>query len=202
MLKKLSLLVIYATSVLAMHSAEININNKDLEISAGIDLGQYNSRVEPDTTFLGFSYIKGADENSERSDGEEASVNGYFELNFLMKKEVKDSGFDVGIGVKTNYTNMSNKSFVTIPLGLEASYVLPIEIPVTVGAMVYYAPESLASADADSFLEYRGYVNAEIIQNGSLVLGFRNLNTNYNIDDKRYDVTYNKSVYFGFKFDF
>ena len=40
MLKKISLITVCAVSVFAMHNAEININDKDLEIGARLDMGQ------------------------------------------------------------------------------------------------------------------------------------------------------------------
>ena len=58
MLKKIGLLCAFSISVFAMHSAEININQKDLEFGLNIDMGQYNRGIEPDTTFVGVTYLK------------------------------------------------------------------------------------------------------------------------------------------------
>lgn len=51
MLKKISLIALGAVSAFAMHSAEVNINNSDLELSAKLDMGQFNESVKPDTIF-------------------------------------------------------------------------------------------------------------------------------------------------------
>jgi len=196
MLKKLSLIALSAISAFAMHSAEININDKDLELRANIDLGQFNSTVEPDTTFVGFTYLNGNDDNAN------ANISGYAEASFLMKREIQDSGVIFGIGIKSNYTKVRNESFMSIPLGLEVGYTLPVDIPVVFGAKIYYAPESLSFSNAESFLEYRTDVSIEVIEKGSLILGYRNIDTNIEISNTTIDANYNESAYFGFRFAF
>lgn len=198
MLKKFTLLACSATAVFAMHSAEININDKDLELGAAFDIGQFNDTVEPDTTFLGFNFLKGSDEHS----ADDADVENLYEANFLMKREVADSGVTFGIGVKANYSKVGDITFSTLPIGLEVGYTFPVEIPVYLGANLYYAPESLAFSDAESYLEYRLEVDVEVIERGSIVVGYRNIDTNVEINTRNEDVNFNKSAYFGFKFAF
>ena len=196
MLKKLSLVAVSAVSAFAMHSAEININNKDLELSAKMDVGQFNYNVEPSTMFIGAKYLNADEDNSDINSGIEA----YYELNFLMQQEINNSGLSIGMGVKANHT----ENFTSIPLGLEASYELPKStfVPISIGASVYYAPEVLAMEDAKNFLEYRAGVDVEVIKNGRIIFGVRVLDTNYEINNKTKNVNYNKSAYMGFKFSF
>ena len=197
MLKKLSLVALSAISAFAMHSAEININDKDLELGVNFDLGQVNETVEPNTTFLGLRYLNASDENANKD------ISGYGEASFLMRREIQNSGVIFGIGVKTNYTKVEDSTFMSIPLGVEAGYTLPISIPVIFGAKVYYAPESLSFSDAESFLEYRVDASIEVIEKGSLIFGYRNIDTNIETTNHYViDANYNESVYFGFKFAF
>jgi len=95
MLKKITLLSLCAASAFAMHSGEININNKDLEIGAKFDLGQFNNAVEPDTVFVGGKFIN-ADEDHAKE--KQNSLDPYFELNFLMMQAVGDQGMSIGMG--------------------------------------------------------------------------------------------------------
>ncbi len=196
MLKKLSLVALSAASAFAMHSAEININNKDLELSAKLDIGQFNYNVEPGTVFVGAKYLKGNEDHSDINSGIEA----YYELNFLMQQEISRSGLSIGMGVKANHT----KNFTSIPLGLEAAFELPKTqlVPIYFGASIYYAPEVLSMEDANNFLEYRVSVDIEVIKNGRITLGYRVLDTNYEANNVTTDVNYNKSAYMGFKFSF
>ena len=204
MFKKIGLILATSISVFAMHSAEININQKDLEFGLNLDMGQYNRGVEPDTTFLGIKYLKASDENSEDEDGETVDLKYFLELNFLIKQEIKSTGLKVGLGVKTNFSKVAGDTFMSVPIGLDVSYELPLKnfIPVEVGGEVYYAPESLSFSDAIEFLEYRIGVNLEVIERGSIFVGYRNLDTNYEISNVKSNITYNKSGYFGFKFEF
>lgn len=194
MLKKIGLVMLGGVSLFAMNNAEININDKDLELDARFDLGQFNETVEVETTFVNFSYIQGNEDHSD------FKTKNYFDLNFLMKREVQDTGVKFGIGVKANYMKVNYKSFITIPLGIELGYKLPTNIPAIIGAKIYYAPESLAYSKAESFLEYRADISVEVIKRGSIVVGYRNIDTN--IQDTEGSQRYNASGYFGFRFDF
>lgn len=190
MLKKISLLALSTVSVFAMHMAEININNSDLEVSGKFDIGQVNEKVEPNTIFLGARYL-----NVDKRHSDISSVEDYYEMNFLMMKNASKN-LKLGLGVKMNHT----KDFTSAPLGVEAAYRLPIEssVPFYVSGSLYYAPKVLSFDKADNYAEYRASIDAEVIKNGFITIGYRNMNTNY----ENRDVEYNKSFYGGFRFLF
>ena len=202
MFKKVALIALSTISAFAMHSAEININDKDLELAVGIDVAQYNHTVEPDTTFVGIKYLKGTKENSEDEYGNNVNTNEYYETSFLMKRAVPNSDIKLGIGMKLNYTRVAGESYMSAPLGIEVGYTLASRIPLSVGAKLYYAPSSLSFAKADNFLEYRLEGAVDIIERGSIIVGYRNLDTNFKITKTTYDVNYNESGYVGFRFAF
>jgi hypothetical protein len=193
MLKKLGLITVCAASAFAMHTAEININDKDLEVSGQFDIGQFNDAVEPNTMFVGAKFLNADEKNS---DNDNANLDPYFEVSFLMMKEMGDSGFKLGLGGKLNYT----ENFSALPLGVEGSYKIPADnlIPMYINAAVYYAPSVLSFSDADSYFETRINYDIEVIDNGKITLGYRKIDTNYDAAD----FTYNDSWYVGFKFNF
>ena len=197
MLKKLSLMTVCAVSVFALHNVELNINDKDLEIGAKLDMGQFNDYTEPNTVFVGVKFLHG---NEDHSDIEKNDIDDFSELNFLMQRDIDSSGLKLGLGVKLNHT----ESFTTIPLGIEASYKLPVGdvTPLYLGASIYFAPEVLAMEDAKSFLEYRVNFDIEVIENGRISLGYRSIDTNYEIKGETYNMNYNRSAHIGFKFAF
>ncbi len=194
MIKKLGLAVLCATSVFAMHSVELNVNDKDIEIGAKLDMGQFSDATEPDTVFVGGKFLHGDDSHSDLKDTDD-----YGELNFLMKREISDTGLSVGLGVKLNCT----KNFSSVPLGAEVNYKLPVggQIPMYIGGYFYYAPSVLTMEDGDSFLEFRFEFDAQIIKNAHVIAGYRSLDTNYDTN-KGGDTNYNKSAYAGFRFAF
>ncbi|WP_457744977.1 YfaZ family outer membrane protein [Sulfurimonas sp.] len=195
MLKKLVLLAIFAVSAFAMHSVEVNINDTDLEVSAKVDLGQFNYNVEPNTTFLGFRIV---DADNTHSSDKKYRNDPYYEANFLMKKPLSSSGLSVGMGVKFNYTT----DFSSVPLGLEATYKVPAKafVPMYVNGSVYYGPRVLSFGTADRYYEYRLSYDIELINNGRVTLGYRSMHTSY--QDVRSNYVYNQAFYFGFKFFF
>lgn len=197
MFKKLGLLVVCAVSAFAMHNVELNVNDKDLEFGAKIDMGQFNENVEPDTVFVGAKILHGSVDNSEFTSS--SQMQDYIEANFLMQRKVEATDLVIGLGVKFNAT----KNFSSVPLGAEASYRLAFsdKFPLYLRGAIYYAPEVLSMQDAKNFLEYRAALDLEVIKNGSVTLGYRSLDTNYD-STKGGDINYNKSVYVGVKFSF
>lgn len=201
MLKKISLFVLSVTSLFAMHTAEINVNEYDLEAGLKLDVGQFNTTVEPDTTFVGIDYIKGSGENDSIV-GDGNDVNTYINFNFMVKQNIRNTGFYVGLGVKAVYTSIDNSDldYMALPIGGELSYVFANTIPVGITLSASYAPQSLSFLDSKDYLEYRFEVFAQLMNRASLYLGYRNIDTNY--EDSSEDYTYNKSGYFGIKFAF
>ncbi|SFV67308.1 hypothetical protein MNB_SM-5-637 [hydrothermal vent metagenome] len=195
MLKKVTLIALLSVSSFAMHSAEVNINDTDLEINAKIDLGQFNENIMPNTTFFGFRMV---DSDKVHSSHKSYKHDPYYELNFLMKRAVSDSGFSIGMGVKWNYTT----DFSSIPLGLEGTYKIPVTnfVPMYLNAEAYYGPKILSFGDANRYYEFRLSYDIELIKNGRVTLGYRSMHTNY--QDARGDYVYNHALYGGFKFFF
>ncbi|MDY0233045.1 MAG: YfaZ family outer membrane protein [Sulfurimonas sp.] len=196
MLKKLGLIALCTASAFAMHSIELNINDKDLEFGAKVDMGQFNDAVDPDTVFVGAKILHADEKHSDfRSNSD---MNDYYEANFLMQRKVGNSDLVIGLGVKFNGT----KNFSSFPLGVEATYkILGGAIPLYIKGVVYYAPEILSLQDAKSFLEYRASLDVELITNGYVTVGYRSIDTNYD-GKKGGDMNYNKSAYIGVKFAF
>jgi len=195
MLKKVTLVALFSASAFAMHSVEVNINDTDLEVNAKFDLGQFNENIMPNSTFLGFRIV---DSDKANSSQQKYKHDPYYELNFLMKRPLSDSGFSVGMGVKFNYTN----DFSSIPLGLEGTYKIPANnfVPMYFNVDGYYGPRILSFGDADRYYEFRLSYDIELIKNGRVTIGYRSMHTNYH--DKRGDYIYNHALYGGFKFFF
>jgi len=195
MLKKISMMTLCAASAFAMHTGEININESDLEISAKFDMGQFNDSIEPDTMFVGGKFLN---VDAKHSSNSNASMDPYFEVNFLMQREVGNAGMTLGMGMKLNYT----KDYSALPLGLEFGYQIPAAdlVPMYLNGSIYYAPSVLSFRDAKDFMEYRISYDIEVIDNGRITLGYRSIDTDY--DGGIGDFNYNKSWYVGFKIGF
>ena len=199
MLRKLLLITATVISAFALHTAEMNINDRDLELGVKFDMGQFDDGIEPGTIFFGGKILNGQQENSKvENGGSWTDFDRYLEVNFLMKRVVGTMGLSVGMGAKLNYT----QDFSSLPLGLEFDYTILTKelVPMSVNGSVYYAPGSLSFLDAKDFLEYRMSFDIEMIENGRVTIGYRNINTNYKTAIG--NVVYNDSFYAGFKFAF
>ncbi|QOP40807.1 YfaZ family outer membrane protein [Sulfurimonas marina] len=194
MLKQLAILSVCAASAFALHTAEININDKDLEVGAQFDMGQFNDTVEPNTMFVGARFLNADGDHSEVKN---ANIDPLVEANLLMMKDVGSTGFRLGMGVKAEFT----ENYTALPLGVEGSYTISSKefVPMHLNAAVYYAPQVLSLRDADSYLETRISFDLEVIPNGNITLGYRNIETNY---ENNQDFRYNRSGYLGFKLKF
>ncbi len=204
MLKKLSIIVACAASAFALHNAELNINDKDLEVGAQFDVGQFNDAVEPDTMFIGAKFLSA---DSTHSTDDVSTINPYFEGNFLIMREVGKLGMSFGMGAKLNYTKVEETDFSALPLGVEFAYKIPAPelVPMSINGSLYYAPQVLSFAEGKDYLEYRIHYDVELIQNAGLTLGYRSLNTTFkdSVGTKnKNSINYNASWYFGFKVKF
>ena len=200
MIKKIGLSALCAVSAFAMHNVELNINDKDIEIGAKLDMGQFIDSVEPDTVFVGGKFLHGDEDHSDVDDGDvRNSVDDYAEMNFMLKRTIENTGLSIGLGVKLNYT----KDFASVPLGAEVSYKLPVggPIPMYIGGCIYYSPAVLTMQDGDNYFEGRFEFDAEVIKNGHAIVGYRKIDTNYDSGHGG-DVVYNQSPYVGFRFAF
>lgn len=196
MLKPIALLSTCALSALAMHTAEININNKDIEAGFRFDMAQQNYAIDPETYMFGLHIISGDPDHSDAVD-----IEPLYEVNFLLQNRLTTNrDLRIGMGIKFEYTKLNSATYMALPLGIEASYRLPIGsvLPVNVGASFYFAPEVLSFNKAQNYMEYRIYTDIEVIKYGYITLGYRNIRT-----DLTYrDMDYNDAMYAGFKFSF
>jgi len=203
MLKTFLLLFTLKFSLFAMHSFELNINEKDLEGEVQLDMGQFNHTIDPDTTFIGLSYLASTAEHSSLN----SDPRGLVRANFLIQGAV--NGFEdliLGMGAKLAYSSVKlgdkNHTFFALPFGLHAKYRLPFDLPLGffVGVEGYYSPQVLSFGDAKNYIESNAFLEIQLIDRGSLIGGYRNIETNYDLSNG--DVRVNESLFAGFKFFF
>ncbi len=199
MLKKLTLLTASAISAFALHTAQLNINDVDLEAGIALDVGQFNQNVEPNTMFIGAKFLN---PDISHAGNTVITINPYFEGNFLIMKAIGDMGMSLGMGAKINYTRVNGKDFSTLPFGAEFSYAIPAPklIPMSLSGSIYYAPKVLSFANAKDYLEYRLHYDVEFIENVGVTVGYRNMNTNFDVVNG--NLNYNTSWYGGVKVKF
>ncbi len=191
MLKKLLLSLALGSSLFAMHDASLNLNNEDIEAKANIDLGELNQSDYPDIYFLTLGFLK-ADNKEDASS--------LLEAGFMLRQDVNGvDGLRMAVGIKGTYTKLGSLKHAAAPLGAELAYTLPIDVmPVVLSGTFYYAPSVLTFKDADKYKEARVELGLNLMDHGTLFVGYRYIDTDY--DAVNY--TYNDSGYIGFRVKF
>lgn len=199
-MKKILSAVVASTLLLgAGNVAELNINETDLEIGVKMSIATPLMDSVRKSEF-GIKFMKVDAENSSGFTGTDLDY--YGEMNWVVSQDIGNEGLRLGVGAKLNIT----EDFITMPWGLEGSYDLKqtLNYPVSIKASVYYAPQVLSFSSAESYFENRVEIEANVIDDVSLVLGYRNIKTNY--EDATTvgseDFTYNEAAYFGVKMNF
>jgi hypothetical protein len=195
MLKKVILSGLIAVSAYAAHQIEANVNDKEVEGQIRLDLGRMGNAMS--NTYIGARFLNGDNNNSQSISDPDPLM----EVSFMVMRPVQGvPGLKLGLGIKAEYTDIDGQRYAAIPLGAEAELRLPINTPFPfyLGGALYYAPSALTFKEGDGYFETRIHLDAEPIQNGRIMVGYRKIDT----DLKSRDVTYNDSWYFGMRLDF
>ncbi|PHS33925.1 MAG: hypothetical protein COA92_02470 [Sulfurovum sp.] len=184
--KKLLLSTFLFTGFLsAENSIGIDINSKDVEILASINLNALTDYANGTTYILDLNYL--------HSDGDNMTRVGFLGQNTLQGVE----GLTLSIGLKTVLAD----DFLAFPIMARGNYVLPLNgsIPTTSLALsLAYAPSILTFLDGEDYTDISLELDMEVISNIHIFTGYRNIKTNYTIIDK----TFNNSFYGGIKLSF
>jgi len=185
-MKKILFSSIVATTLLfANNSAQININNDTVEVSTDIYLEESNNYYYFGS-YLRTSNYGNTNTNSLLTVGIKV-LNSYFDNN---------GGINYGFGIKGVYSNDYKKFFAT-PLAIFANYTLNENI--YFDAQLSYAPRVLSFKDALSYSDYSIKANYKIIENGSIFIGYRNINKEFT---NKVEIKYDKSIFAGYKVTF
>ena len=201
MLKKLLLATLLLSSTTyAMHEFELNLNNKDVDVHLGLDMGQFNDNIEPDSLIIKARVMKGDREHARLPGEQDTSILGEFGF-VAQSSSAMAPGLLMGMGIKLAYTPLNNQSIFAMPIGVVTDYTLPLDfiIPLHIGGQFYYAPEVLNFERSTSYMEYQVNFDLELMERGSITTGYRGIQTPTKDTNDAY---YNRSYFVGFKFKF
>ena len=185
-LKNLLLATFFLSTTLhAENSIGIDINSDDVEVLASINLNSLADYANGTTYILDVNYL--------HTDGDNMTRIGFSGQNTLQGVE----GLTLAFGLK----GVLASDFMAFPLVAKGVYTLPLNdsIPTTSLALsVAYAPSVLSFRDAQSYSDFRLEADMEVISNVHIFTGYRNIQTEYDSEDK----TFNDSFYGGLKLSF
>ncbi len=198
--KQLLVLLLLTASLSAMHEFEINLNQKDLDLHFGLDMGQFNDNVEPDSFIIKARVMKGDTLHSNLPNKQETNLLGEFGF-VAQSSSAMAPGLVMGMGVKMAYTDLKEKSVLAMPLGITIDYTLPFDIPIPlhIAGQGYYAPEVLSFEASKNYMEFQTNFDIEVMDRGLITMGYRWIETPLLTNNSAY---YNRSYFFGLKFKF
>lgn len=168
--------------------ADININNKTVQLGVEYSLENSFNLKSNSNYFFAANYLRSeSDKNNSAQTLASVGVK-------MMNPYVDNYGFSFGLGIKGVVADNSENTFVALPLGIFASYMINDQFHVD--SEFDYAPKVLAFSDGENYKEWNAKLNFKLIENGYLYLGSRGIKTSYS-DDKK--VSYDNSLFFGFK---
>lgn len=200
MIKKIILGTLIGTSAFAAHQVEFNLNRIEAEGQVRFDLSEMGVPLEG--AYAGARILNGDKRHSDKIE----EISPLKEVSFTVMRPVERvPGLSLGLGIKGEYTKFDGERYAAIPLGIEADMKLPLETPLPwhLGGALYYAPSDLTFHDGDKYLEVRTYLDAEVIHNGHIEVGYRNIDPDLKTHPiKSNTVTYNEAFYWGLRLDF
>ena len=191
-MKKIILSLVAASSLLmANNQVEINLNNDTLELSADIFLNNMYD-VSDDANYYGIlSYL-----GSEKSDSTHKDTKKLFTGGLkIVSPFSNDNGLTLGLGIKVVIaSDTASKDFLAVPLSVYGQY--DFNEKVNLNLEYSYAPKTLSFADAEGYNDMKLKLNYKVMDNGSVFVGARNIETSYkNISTAKYD----NSLFVGYK---
>lgn len=196
MLKKLLLTLTLSLSLYAAHDASLNLNSDDIELNANLDIGELNQSDYANTYFLTLGFLDV--DNRESTDP-------LWSAGFKLRQDVTGlEGLRFGIGAKGTYTEVGRYKHAAIPLGLELVYTLPVDtaIPLVLSGYFDYAPSVLSFKDADEYMEKRLEFGVQIVEQANIFVGYRDIDTDFDVIGAGGDYEYNDEFYIGFRIKF
>jgi hypothetical protein len=186
------ILSLVAASALAManNQVELNINNDTVEVNGDIYLNDIYEVSNDSNYYFTASYLSSSQEPGDRQTLVTAGLK-------ILNPFVNDNGLSLGLGIKGVVADNSSQTFAAIPLGLFIKYELNEKIQFN--ANMNYAPQTLSFSDAKAYREFKLTADYKVLENGYVFVGSRYIKTSY---DKSIDLTYDKSMFFGYKVQF
>ena len=180
-------------------SLALYVNNEDVEGRFDLFLHSKSSEINFETDYYLTGNILKMDEGF--TEGDDATVYGIGV--YIRNGVIGTEGLQMAFGLRGEFSDIGKDKLVAIPITVALSYNLPIEYynyttPTTFNAEVLYAPSPLAFSDSNEYLEYRAYIEIEMINHIDVTFGYRSID----VDMDNVDTKSRGAVYGGLKFFF
>lgn len=183
----LSSVMVYAES-----GVGLNINETDLEVEAVLDSRNLQALQTSSTIYQADFNFLNVNETSK-----------FVGLGLGATNKVEGlEGVEMTFGAKAIWAELGRDDFTSLPLMGKIRYTFPPLMynipPVSLEGKVMYAPKALSFGDSEAYSEFRASASMEVIESVNVVIGYRNIHTEY----KKIDTLFDTGFYAGLKFTY
>jgi hypothetical protein len=178
-------IIISSSLLLGSSSVELNINDNILEVLSDYSLNDVYNMSNNANYNLTLSYLK-----SQKDDLNTIIATGLK----IQSPYVDELGLNIGFGVKLVFADNYNDSFKAIPFNIFIDYEINNNINLNINFS--YSPKILSFSNANKYQEIQIKANYEVIDNGFLYIGKRDITTDYTDGTS---IKFDDDIFFGFK---
>ena len=120
-------------------------------------------------------------------------------LHLVDNAATEAAPFQVGLGGRLHLIDTDSPSGGVISIGAWGRYNFPGANRFALAGSLYFAPDVTSFGDVESFLEYDIRGEYEVLRNGSLYLGYRHIEADFEFID---NADLDKGLHFGMRFTF
>ncbi|NPA81836.1 MAG: hypothetical protein GXO31_04450 [Epsilonproteobacteria bacterium] len=200
MKKVLATLLLSAIYLFAEYSSiALYVNNEDIEVKGDLLLYTKSDQIKLESGYYVTANMLNMDEGF--TEGDDATIFGAGV--YIKNSVIGTQGLEMAFGLNGEFGDIGKDKLFALPIMMSLSYKLPIDYytyttPTTFNAKLLYAPSPLAFSDSDKYLEYRFFVEIEMIEHIDVTFGYRYIDVDMNNEDTKS----RSAVYGGLKFFF
>ncbi|HEX6929064.1 MAG TPA: YfaZ family outer membrane protein [Gammaproteobacteria bacterium] len=120
-------------------------------------------------------------------------------LHLVDNAGTETSPFQVGLGGRLQFIDTDPASGGLIAVGAWGRYTFPTANRFAIAGNIHVAPSVTSFGDVEKYLEYGVRAEYEVLRNGSLYLGYRDIEADFDIAD---DVELDDGLHVGMRFTF
>jgi len=120
-------------------------------------------------------------------------------LHLVDNAATESAPVQVGLGGRLQLIDTEGPSGGAISVGAWGRYSFPGANRFAIAGNVYFAPDVTSFGDVENFLEYGVRGEYEVLRNGSLYLGYRKIEADFDVVD---NADLDKGLHFGMQFTF
>ncbi len=201
MFKKIFIILLASSLYLFAEYSSIGlyVNNEDLEIRGDLLLYTKSDKIQLESGYYITADMLDMDEGF--TPGDDATLFGAGV--YIKNSVIGTQGLDMSFGLKGEFGDIGDDKLAAMPITMALSYKIPIDYyyyttPTTFNASFAYAPSPLAFSDSDKYLEYRLFLEIEMINHIDVTFGYRYID----VDMDNEPTKSRSAVYGGLKFFF